>query len=589
MNAPVRRVTPASASDGDMRAATGRYHLRGLMGGANQLAGVAKSASYELQYESLRLKEEGVVEAPAEHQFLLAALPPSPGQRRMALAIVLILLIAFLIMVPFRTIQLPPSASFIAVFSSVVLINDLITATLLFSQFWILRWRALAVLGAGYLFSALISIPYVLTFPGVFSPTGLLGAGPHTAGWLFMIWHCGLPLAVIFYAILKDEDRTRKMTYASARATISLSVTLVIAVVCALTWIVIALGNDVLPPMFLDAFNVTQLGRNIAIVVASLCTLALGVLWVRRRSALDLWLIVVLWVWLLEIAFFALFTAPRYSLSFYARRFYALTAVSVVLLALLFETITLYARLARSMEMWRREREAQLMTMNAISASIAHELSQPLGAMLANSEAALLWLARTPPELTKVRASVESVASDGQRASEVIASVRALFQKDTSEKELTDVNNLILEALEIERAQLQAHGVSVEVKLAEKLPPVLAVRHQLQQVILNLIMNAEQAMGSVTDRARVLRVKSDIHESNDVLIAIEDSGPGIDPKYSDRIFELFFTTKPRGMGLGLWICRTIIEYHNGQLTVSTGTNCGAVFQFVLPGGKAGDK
>ena len=283
---------------------------------------------------------------PAE-PFLLATLPPSPVQRRLALVIVVALLVAFVVTAPFRAIQLPKSGAFITVFQTVLFVNDLITATLLFAQFSMLRWRALLALASGYLFTALIAIPYALTFPGSFSETGLLGASYQTAGWLYLIWHCGLPLAVISYALLKGTDRTTRVYRGSTRAGIGFSVAVVTALVCVLTWAVVA-GNDVLPELFLDAVRISPFGQHISAAIGLLSAVALALLWLRWRSVLDLWLMVVLSAWLLEIGFFVLLTALRFSLAFYASRMFALITASVVLLVLLSEMMTLYGRLARS-------------------------------------------------------------------------------------------------------------------------------------------------------------------------------------------------------------------------------------------------
>jgi signal transduction histidine kinase len=294
---------------------------------------------------------------------------------------------------------------------------------------------------------------------------------------------------------------------------------------------------------------------------------------------------VVLSAWLLEIAFFVLLTAIRFSLAFYASRMFALVTASVVLLVLLTETTTLYGRLARSVTLQRREREGRLMAMNAMSASIAHELRQPLAAMMANSEAALLWLTKAPPDLTKVHAAVERITNDSHRANEVVGSVRALFQKDSSDREYRDVNTLVQDVLAIEAEELRRHRISVDLELAEPGAQVLCDRLQLRQVILNLVVNAVEAMSRVTDRARVLRVKSEAHDQG-VRITIADSGPGIDQENVDQVFEPFFSTKAQGMGLGLWICRAIIENHNGRLTALPGADHGAVFLIALPGKKA---
>ena len=521
-----------------------------------------------------------MAEEPAE-QFLLATLPPSPAQRRLAIAIVVTLLAAFVVTAPFRTIQLPRSGAFITAFSTVLFVNDLITATLLFAQFSMLRWHALLALASGYLFTALTAIPYALTFPGSFSETGLLGAGYQTAGWLYLIWHCGLPLAVISYALLKGTDRAARLYQGSTPVAIGFSVAIVTALVSGLTWAAIA-GNDALPWLFLDAVRISAFGQYVSAGVALLSALALALLWLRWRSVLDLWLMVVLSAWLLEIGFFVLLTALRFSLAFYASRMFGLVTASVVLLVLLTETTTLYGRLTRSVALQRREREARLMGMNAMSASIAHELRQPLAAMMANSDAALLWLAKAPPDLTKARAAVERITNDSHRANEVVGSLRALFQKETPGREFRDVNGLVRDVLAIEGEELQRNRISVNLELAEPGAQVLCDRLQLHQVILNLVVNAVEAMSQVMDRARVLRVKSEVHEQG-VQITISDSGPGIGQENVDQIFEPFFSTKSHGMGLGLWICRTIIENHHGQLTASSGAGHGAVFLIALPG------
>jgi signal transduction histidine kinase len=316
--------------------------------------------------------------------------------------------------------------------------------------------------------------------------------------------------------------------------------------------------------------------------VGLLSAVALALLWIRRRSVLDLWLMVVLSAWLLEIAFFVLLTALRFSLSFYASRMYALVTASVVLLVFISETTALYVRLARSAQVQRREREGRVITVNAMSASIAHEMSQPIGAIMATAEATLLRLARTSPDLKTIRDSVEAIAADSHRASEVITSVRGLFRKGGTKKQVLDVNDLIREVLSIEGGELQRHGVALKTQLDKNAAWVSLDGGQFQQVILNLITNAMEAMSSQSDRPRQLRVGSRVRETGDVQIEIEDSGKGIERTDLDRLFEPFFTTKLSGMGLGLWICQRIIENHNGQLTASSEINRGAIFQILLP-------
>jgi PAS domain S-box-containing protein len=204
-------------------------------------------------------------------------------------------------------------------------------------------------------------------------------------------------------------------------------------------------------------------------------------------------------------------------------------------------------------------------TMGAMTASIAHEVNQPLAAIVANANAGLRWLAKGKPDLAEVGAILKRIASDGLRASQVVAISRSLFGKDRGETTALTVNDLIIEVLTLVNGELAGHRISLHNEMSHKLPQVLADRVQMQQVLLNLIMNAIEAMSSITNRERVLTVKSEEFESDHVLITLQDSGTGIDPAHMDRIFDAFFTTKDRGMGMGLSICRSIIESHGGQL------------------------
>ncbi len=440
------------------------------------------------------------------------------------------------------------------------------------------------VLGSGYLFTALIVIPHALTFPGAFTSTGLLGAGLQSTVWLYIFWHAGSPLAVIVYVWLKDKDveSGTSMPERSPIAVIGWSVAVVTATVCGLTWVAIA-GDWLLPKIFLDNLRMNQnLSWLFGGLIISLDAIALALLWLRRRSVLDLWLMVMCCTWLLEGAVAAILINARFSLGWYAGRIYSLIAAIVVLVVLLSETTTLYAYLARSVMKKRGEREARQIAMDAMAASIAHEVNQPLSAIALNSQAALLFLARTPPNIDEVRAALECIASDSARGSTVITSLRAMFKKDVHGRAWLSVNDLLREVLAMVDVELRTQRVSVLTDLHDGIPRLLADRGQLQQVFSNLILNAIEAMRSITDRARLLRVTSQIQEPSGVLIAIEDSGTGIDGKDKNRIFEPFFTTKPTGTGIGLTICRSIIESHAGTLQATANNPYGTIFHVALP-------
>jgi two-component system, LuxR family, sensor kinase FixL len=230
----------------------------------------------------------------------------------------------------------------------------------------------------------------------------------------------------------------------------------------------------------------------------------------------------------------------------------------------------------------RRElaRVSRQTTIGAMAASIAHEINQPLTAIVANANAGLRLLARG--DSSEVQAALKRIVGDGLRAGQAVAGVRAIFGKDGRKKSSVSINELVREVLALAGGELESQRVSLQVELHRDLPRVTADRVQLQQVLLNLIMNAVEAMSSVANRERSLLVRSELHGARDVLIAVEDSGPGINPNDMDRIFDAFFTTKSHGMGLGLSICKSIIESHGGRLWASTRNPHGSVFYIQLP-------
>ena len=226
-------------------------------------------------------------------------------------------------------------------------------------------------------------------------------------------------------------------------------------------------------------------------------------------------------------------------------------------------------------------RVARIVTMGELTASIAHEINQPLAAVVTNGSASLRWLAMQQPNLKEARKALTSAVKEANRASEVITRIRALLRKGSAQMALLDVNEVIREVLALVDNELIRGGVALQTKLSADVPTVLGDRVQLQQVILNLIMNAIDAMSTVADRPRGLRIESARHPEG-VLIQVQDSGRGIDREQAGRIFEPFFTTKPQGIGMGLPISRSIVEAHGGRLWVTPGCSCGALFQLILP-------
>ena len=264
-----------------------------------------------------------------------------------------------------------------------------------------------------------------------------------------------------------------------------------------------------------------------------------------------------------------------------------LLAISIPLM-LLAALVEERGRTEQSLRATERElaRVSRQTTVGAMAASIAHEINQPLSALVTNGGIGLRLLANADSDLDEVREVLKRMIDDGFRASNIISSIRAMFGKERREKSLVSTRDLVSEVLALVRGELESHRVSLQLELHQDLPPVMGDRLQLQQVLLNLIMNAVEAMSSVEGRERSLLVKSELHGAGDLLITVEDSGPGIDPNDMNRIFDALFTTKSHGMGLGLSICQSIIASHGGRLWASARVPHGAVFYIQLPSGTA---
>jgi signal transduction histidine kinase len=294
---------------------------------------------------------------------------------------------------------------------------------------------------------------------------------------------------------------------------------------------------------------------------------------------LDLWLTVVMCLYLIEVVNY--YPDPdRFSIGWYTVRIIGFLSSSLILILLLYEITNLYARLLSAVVTQRREREARLMTGDAVAATIAHEVKQPLSAMITRAETGLRRLDRSTPDLDKARADLKQIAADGHRAGALIDNIRASFKKDAHVRTSVDVNDLIGEAIALVRDDLQNHRISFRGGPSARLPRVIGDRIQLQQVLVNLITNAIDSM-TAKDGPRVLSVGSEVHDDDSVVISVADTGTGISSQDIERVFNPLFTTKSGGMGMGLSICRSIIEAHDGKLWVVPNTPRGAVFQFAL--------
>ena len=512
-------------------------------------------------------------------QFVVTALPPRARDKQIAAYVVFFLLVALAVTTPFAQIDIPGSHAFLPAYATAVFVNDLITSTLLFSIFAVRGSRGILILAAGYLFAALTVIPWALTFPGVFPPLGQLNEGIQATAWIAAARRLGFPLFVLAYALLSEPAPLKWRR--SAGLVIASTVLTVMAATIGLTWIVIA-AEDLLPRFMQDPRHTTELWIYVPVLAVLLGLTTLTVLLVRQRSVLALWLAVVMFTFLIELLLLSFLSSGRFRVGGWSGRFFGLVSATVVLVVLLAETTTLHAQLARSLATERREREARLATMEALSASIAHEVNQPLGSMVTNAEAALRWLQKHPPDTGEARDALGRIVADGHRAGEVVQSIRSLFREDRREHGPLNVNAVIRDALTAVQADATLARIDVRTVLDRDLPVAVGDAVQIRHVVANLVCNAIQAVDAAVDVQRAVLVRSEADSMGSVLVSVEDGGTGLDQSLRERIFEPFFTTKAHGMGLGLMFCRSVVEAHGGRLWVTENVPRGTVFRFTLP-------
>ena len=519
-------------------------------------------------------------------EYSVAASAPTLRQRRLAFVVIVVTLAAFGAVAPFAGLRLPRFDSFIPAMGAIIFVTDLVTAVLLFGQFSTTGSRALLVLASGYLFTSLIAIPFALAFPDAFAPTGLLGAGPQSAAWLSISIRIGFAVATLGYALLISGKDTKGSIERSPRPVILGSVAIVIILVCALTWAVTA-GHDFMPHL-LDGKRVLPFGHYASGMVALAYILALLILWSRGKSVLDLWLMVAVCALIAETVSVAFFATARFDLGFYANRTIPLVVSKVVLIALLYETLMLNQRLVSAFMLQRRERENRLMSVEAATAAIAHEIKQPLAAISVRCSTALRWLKRTPPDCEEAIASLTGLMDASGRASAVVDGTRELFKTTAHQMTPIEINRLVRQVLRMVENDLRSQGVTVSTEFQEDLPQITGDRTLLQQVILNLVKNAIEAMDAVPTIIKALRVVTTQDGNSVVSLSVQDTGPGIDFENGTRVFVAFFSTKSSGMGLGLSISRKIVQDHGGDLQLIKTSSNGCTFEITLPSVETND-
>ncbi|MFG6432999.1 response regulator [Roseateles sp. LYH14W] len=533
-------------------------------------------------------EEEAACNAPA---FLLDQ-PAGQRERRHALIVVLLSVVVFAALAPFAKVKLAPVPAFIPIYQSAMVLTDLITAVLLFGQYRILRSQALLVLGCGYLFTALLTTAHTLSFPGLFSATGLLGATTQTTVWLYMLWHAGFPVFVLGYLALKSRPRL------AVPAQFWPAVTLMAGAGCiALTTI----GHAWLPDLLVGGRYSLTFQLTVGCVWA-LSLVALAALWRQKpRTVLDLWLMVVCLAWLLDIALAAMLNGARFDLGFYAGRIYGLIACSVVLLELLLENSTLYARLFKAYEARQQQSEAlavardDAQAANAAKslflASMSHEIRTPMNAVIGLTNLVLETRldARQRDYLGKVQTSSKALLT---LLNDILDYSKIEAGKVTLEAEEFSPEEVIENVGHLFSARLEEAGLDLIFEFDKRLPDRLVGDSlRLTQVLSNLLGNAIK----FTPKGEIV-VGAEMRGERDgrvhLAMSVRDTGIGMAPAQVGQLFQVFGQTDASiarrygGTGLGLAISKRLVELMDGSFDVRSEPGKGSTFVFSCSFGKA---
>jgi signal transduction histidine kinase len=360
-----------------------------------------------------------------------------------------------------------------------------------------------------------------------------------------------------------------------------LSVATVLIVVGVLTWAVVD-NEPFLPRLLRDPLNFTPAASYVTWVTLATSLAAFVLLVMRRASILDLWVIVATFAAILDQAFLGLFIITRFSVGFYAGRFLAVAASTVVLIALLSETVILYGRLARYIAYLQRERTSKLLNVHAAVGALTHQMRQPLTGIGTRASAARRFLSQTQPDIDRAQRIHDEIVSATSQTNEAIESIRALFKDADQPQSLINLNDVIVECLQSLEQELDEQQIAVRTDLDASLPPIAGHRGQLREVVLNLMQNAMEAMEGSGNGGRNLRLETKRQDHGEVTILVQDTGPGIEQQNTTRIFDAFVTTKDKGTGLGLAVSRMIVELHGGRIFAHSDPGSGARFQIALP-------
>jgi signal transduction histidine kinase len=526
--------------------------------------------------------------APDERAVFLSTAPASVGSRRLAVAVVLVSVAGFLAAAPFATIALTPVWAFVPAYESALIINDLVTVTLLIGQFVTLRSKALLMLAAGYLFTACLAAAHALTFPGLFAATGLLGANAQSTAWIYMFWHAGFPLFVAAYSLLQDR-RDPRLAAGSDRETwlvVAGAAAATLAGAAALVWL--ATGGSEYLPAIMDGNHYTSAMKMVVPVVWIFIAAALALLWFRRtHTVLDNWLLVTLCVWVFDVALSAVLNAGRFDLGFYAGRIYGLLAASFVLAVLLLESGRQYRRLSDALAS-EREKASLLAAANreleAFSYSISHDLRAPLRAI--TSFSSILAKDHSAGMSEEAHNDLERVRVNARRMDQLVEDLLQFSRLSRQRLIKRDVDLAALAQEVFEELSMLNPNRRIEFHVGG-LRHCMGDPSLLRQVIVNLLSNAVKF---TRDRDPATIEIGCRQEGGISIYFVQDNGAGFDMKYAKGLFGVFQRMHKQeefeGTGVGLSIAQRVIERHGGHIWAEATPGKGAKFYFTLEAHRA---